>query len=573
MGEFRASLDSFKYMLTLSQSLHNEASVQGWAYNGIGLAYESMGQYQDAIEFAKKDLDIAQQLRDKRGQGRAYCNIGNAYHRMGQYKMAIQYLKSQLEIVQQLNDEPGRGAAFCGLGVTYQKMGQYEAAIRYLKTSLDIARQLHDRPGRRLAYKWLGICYRETGQYDTAIDYAKKQLDIAQQLNDAPGLRDAYSNFGNVYYRLGQHEAAIKYHKKHLEITAELGDTRGQGVAYGNLACAYSGLGQDQTAIDYGHKYLEIVQQLDDKPRQRHAHGDLGVLYARSGQLDLACSHFASSDSLMHQMEAQLADGQWRRRLLEFGEQLAFVLDEWVLAAARSGKMMEALRVEERRRCRSELAYQEDAVRSKQEVSEGELKTMASSADAAFVVIIKMYRGALLTWMLSGESGELLYANITDIEEKEGAIKEWTKHVTFAEWAEWQQAFSKLRKWLKNEEIECQPVSEAEREKAAEYVIKEDMKGDLDEELWASIHDPATLLQTVSWETGASKQLHNHFLQKAEKAMEELSKILWQPIVEKCQALKDAVQGDAPHTKPVSECLFVLSCLTLSFFRVRTIVF
>ena len=515
IGEYHASLGSFEQMLALPQTSRDEKTFQGWAYNGIGLAYRRMGQYKASIQSLEKFLKVTQRMGDTPGQGRAYCNLGIAYHEMGQYIMAIHYLEKDL----------------------------------------GIAQQLHHKPGLRIAYKWLASAYDGMGQSDRAIDYAQKELHIAQQLNDRPGLGAAYGDLGNAHYTLGQHQAAIAYHQQHLEIAVELDDIPIQGIAYNNLARAYVGLGQHQMAIDSGHKSLEIAQQLDDRPEQRIAHSTLGLAYAGSGQPGLACSHFAASDDLVRETETLLADGQWRRHLLSFGEECVHFLDEWVLAAGRSGDMVEALRVEERRRCQSELAYQADVMRGRHDVSVDGLKAIASSAGAAFVIVTKMFSGRLLTWVLSGETGDLLYANIEDIEERESAIKEWTKGATFAEWAEWQRALKKAQQWLINEERNCRPVSRTEMKKAVELLIPENMKSDVDEELWEVIHDPVMFPETVSGLSGAYKELRRHFFQKAEKAMEELSKLLWQPIVEKCPAVRDVVRGDAPHAKPVRQCL------------------
>ena len=74
-------------------------------------------------------------------------------------------------------------------------------------------------------------------------------------------------------------------------------------------------------------------------------------------------------------------------------------MDKWVAAATRSGDV-----VEERRCCRSKLAYQADVL---------------------------------------GEVGELVYGKIADISAQKAGIDEWVNCMTFAEWVEWQCAFRK----------------------------------------------------------------------------------------------------------------------------------
>ena len=91
------------------------------AYGNIGNALDSLGQFNEAIEYHKKDLEIAQQTGkrrpirsqhyfsveilvfagDKWGEGAANANIGNALQSLGQVNEAIEHHKKFLEVAQQ----------------------------------------------------------------------------------------------------------------------------------------------------------------------------------------------------------------------------------------------------------------------------------------------------------------------------------------------------------------------------------------------------------------------------------------------------------------------------------------
>ena len=45
------------------------------------------------IEYHKQQLNFAKKVGDRAGQGRAYCNLGNAYQSLGQFQQAIEYHK------------------------------------------------------------------------------------------------------------------------------------------------------------------------------------------------------------------------------------------------------------------------------------------------------------------------------------------------------------------------------------------------------------------------------------------------------------------------------------------------
>ena len=228
-------------------------------------------------------------------------------------------------------------------------------------------------------------------------------------------------------------------------------------------------------------------------------------------------------------------------------------MDEWVVAAARWGDMAQALRAEEQRRCRSELAQQAN-MRGRLggadvEVSADGLRTMAIRADAAFIVVIKAYDDVLLTWVLSGETGELVYARNASIAGQQDEIAGWVVSVTFAEWRTWQEQLQIVRQRIENERQSRGEMSEDWVNALIEDLLPIDIKGDMSDDLWNSIRDPS---DTV-------KRLQGHFFTKAEIALEKLSKLLWEPVLEECQALRNHVGGDTLRDKAVSrESLLLL---------------
>jgi tetratricopeptide (TPR) repeat protein len=52
---------------------------KGRAYANLGCAYQSQGDFSNAIEYHAQRLAIAKEVGDRVGEGRAYANLGNAY--------------------------------------------------------------------------------------------------------------------------------------------------------------------------------------------------------------------------------------------------------------------------------------------------------------------------------------------------------------------------------------------------------------------------------------------------------------------------------------------------------------
>ena len=644
MGLYKVAIENFKRDLDIKQQLNDEVG-QGRAYCNMGNACSGLGNHKEAIEYHQKHLDIAHKLKDEHGQGRAYCNMGNALNNMGQYKQAIDFHHKDFDIANKLDDDTGRGRAYCNLGNTFSALGDHKRAIEYFNKDLDIAERLNDRSGQGAAYSNLGNAHAGLGEYKEAINYLQKWMKIASALDVKPFVIDAlkrfgrvylemgdlkqaadyftqlkvlaeelelevaqcsaYSGLGSTYLRMGKHKDALKYHQEELRIAKRLEHEHSLAQAYSGLGCVYTKLEKYKRAIKYhemdrtiskclesrsgqkraygnlgdvykhmndyekaiGHHqtYLEMAKDLKDKPAQIQAHGSLGLERFRDGNPALAFQHFTKFEDLLNELEEQLTEGQWRQQLAGFVENYAEYMDAWVMAAAQQGDMLAALRAEEWRRCRSELPYlSEDgggnsssrsratpSINAMRDVTAGGLEGIARSVDASFITVFKVLEGKLMTWVLSGETGKLVYKRLVDLKKRKQKVQEWVDSVTFAKWAKWQQAFKTVRQWTIREDREGQSIREEDLTNIVERTIPNTMKGDLDEDLWASIRNPRTFLDTVSGLGESFEVLKSHFLQKAEDAIKKLSNLLLKPILKECPGFEESLQGDVRPAKPV----------------------
>ena len=68
------------------------------------------------LSIIKKHLKIAEEIGDRAGERRAYGNLGNAYQSLGDYQKAIEYYKKHLKIAVEISDRAGEGKAPGNLG-------------------------------------------------------------------------------------------------------------------------------------------------------------------------------------------------------------------------------------------------------------------------------------------------------------------------------------------------------------------------------------------------------------------------------------------------------------------------
>nr|XP_048678306.1 G-protein-signaling modulator 1 isoform X1 [Caretta caretta] len=117
LGRFDISAEYYKKTLQLSRQLKDQA-VEAQACYSLGNTYTLLQDYERAIEYHLKHLLIAQELGDRTpmdddflfcrvGEGRACWSLGNAYVSLGNHDQALRFARKHLEISQEIGDRNG----------------------------------------------------------------------------------------------------------------------------------------------------------------------------------------------------------------------------------------------------------------------------------------------------------------------------------------------------------------------------------------------------------------------------------------------------------------------------------
>ncbi|MDE5607040.1 MAG: tetratricopeptide repeat protein, partial [Bacteroidales bacterium] len=112
------------------------------SYNGMGITFANRNQYDVALPYLRKSLEIYENLDDPRGIYLLNSNIGAAYLNQGLYQDALPYLYKVQEIVLKQNyngDEPIY--AYSQLGLAYQGFGDYALAEHFFLEALKLTHQ------------------------------------------------------------------------------------------------------------------------------------------------------------------------------------------------------------------------------------------------------------------------------------------------------------------------------------------------------------------------------------------------------------------------------------------------
>ena len=283
---------------------------EGKAYGNLGNAYDSLGDFQKAIEYHERHLKISKEVGNRAGEGKAYCNLGNAHYRLGDFQKAIEYHERHLKISKEVGDRAGEGKAYGNLGVAYRNLGDFQKAIEYHERDLKISKEVGDRAGEGKAYGNLGNAYDSLGDFQKAIEYHERHLKISKEVGNRAGEGRAYGNLGNAYESVGEFQKAIEYHERHLKISKEVGDRAGEGKGFGNLGNACWNVGDFQKAKEYYERQLKISKEVGDRAGEGKAYGNLGNAFTKLGDFQKAIEHHERDLKISKEVQDKAEEGR-----------------------------------------------------------------------------------------------------------------------------------------------------------------------------------------------------------------------------------------------------------------------
>ncbi|MGC0372443.1 MAG: hypothetical protein DGJ47_001156, partial [Rickettsiaceae bacterium] len=315
-GNIDKTVNVAKTFLSIYKKQNNSNNHITDGYNNLGIAYDNKGEYDKAIEFHQKSLDMYLKTYASNPNhpdiSMRYNNLGSTYSSKGEYDKAIEFhqksLDMNLKTYASNPNHPDIASNYINLGASYMKKGEYDEAIKHYKKSLDIQIIAYattpNHPDIAGNYINLGASYIYKGEYDEAIKHCKKSLDIqiiAYKTNfNHPDIAMNYANLGASYIYKGEYDEAIKHCKKSLDIQIIAYKTSPNhpdiAMNYMNLGSSYMYKGEDDKAIALYNQSLDIqiiaYESNPNHPDIAKNYANLGVSYMYKGEYDKAIIYY-----------------------------------------------------------------------------------------------------------------------------------------------------------------------------------------------------------------------------------------------------------------------------------------
>ncbi|MEO1543761.1 MAG: serine/threonine-protein kinase [Pseudomonadota bacterium] len=190
-------------------------------------AYTELGEYDDALVFAARAIELLENLPDgeRLALAEAYVEIGGIYGRLEQDEQVRTWSQKAVELFLDIEgpNYRGLGRAYSGIAISYAYEGQYEEAKKYFELEIDVALSNFGENHIRTAAGFvnLGMTERRLGDYAQAITTMKRAEAILLALSPAgtQSLAALYVNLGNTYRDLGDLNLAADTYERGIALT------------------------------------------------------------------------------------------------------------------------------------------------------------------------------------------------------------------------------------------------------------------------------------------------------------------------------------------------------------------
>ena len=240
--------------------------------------YISNTYYRQALKTRYADEDI-------NFTGNCYNNMGINYEILNMYPEAIKSYMNSLRYAEKMGDSTGIYQTKINIGLLNMKIKRYDVSLSTTQESLMYFKRMKDSTNLSLCYQNIAVLYSILKKFDKAIEYSNKSLQISSKTNNTFQIANDYYNISNNYALSDNMAKSDYYIQLALQMIPKIGNREGlSSRIYLQLGNNEKIKGNYKQAEAYILKSLEIVKSLDLSESIRFTYDGLIDLYAKSGE-------------------------------------------------------------------------------------------------------------------------------------------------------------------------------------------------------------------------------------------------------------------------------------------------
>ena len=238
------------------------------SYSMMGEACQKQNKLKEAISFYLKGLKLAEKHNEKSLAGTIYNGIGVCYFALNNLSKAEHYLKLAAQAKKDANDYQYYALISANIAALQIMDQSYDEAIKTLKEAEKTL--LKNKQDQYLAtvYNSLGAAY-QTVKPDSCIYYYQKGLELSTKNKDYLNVMTTCQNIGDYYFEQKNYSQAIVYMKRAIAANELRPEDQYKPALFGRISILYDSIRDYKNAYYYKKLEAETSQRLFSVAKQK----------------------------------------------------------------------------------------------------------------------------------------------------------------------------------------------------------------------------------------------------------------------------------------------------------------
>ncbi|MEG4231779.1 CHAT domain-containing protein [Microcoleus sp. Pol11C3] len=284
LGNYKQSLNLYKQLSAINQEQDDHiGEVQN--LNNLGVTYANLSEYGQALAAYQEALTKIKLISDCAHQNpnNSLCyggeeaairnNLAALYFSLGQYEQALDFAQQASVIFQKNLGRDYQGLKPQDFQLLHDILGKSSLSPAFVRQSLAIRAGVGNvfsaesmvREGEAVNLNNLGQIYSNQGNDKQALTLYQQALSIYQEINNSLGVAITLNNIAQINTNLGQYDVAVNFNQQALAIYQKEEDKAGIGVTLTNIGQIYQKQGKFTQSLDSLNQALVIQKTIEDR--------------------------------------------------------------------------------------------------------------------------------------------------------------------------------------------------------------------------------------------------------------------------------------------------------------------
>jgi tetratricopeptide (TPR) repeat protein len=189
--------------------------------NNISRLFIYQKEYDKALEYSTKSLEILKKVQDNRGIGNAHISLGSIYLSKNNVAEAIRMFSIAKDHFVKQGLKGHEGWALLKIANAHEADGKYQSALESCFAAMNLLDARQDLFSSIELYQTIGFIYAAQGDLTNSTEYLRQAIRLADRGHDGQGSMTSRLKMALVFKKFKHYDSALHYHEAYLQLYEE----------------------------------------------------------------------------------------------------------------------------------------------------------------------------------------------------------------------------------------------------------------------------------------------------------------------------------------------------------------